>query len=58
MPGRTYRLICLFCILVLGLEQAWLTYRTGAMYVPPGEIQAFLVALLGGKLAQTLKPRA
>ena len=58
MPGRTYRLICLFCVLILGLEQAWLTYRTGAMYVPPAEVQAGLVALLGDKLAQTLRPGA
>jgi hypothetical protein len=58
MPGHTYRLICLFCVLVLGIEQAWLTWKTGAMYVPPAEVQAFLVALLGGKLAQTLKPGA
>lgn len=55
MPGYTYRLICLWFCLLFGVAWLWLTWRNSAMYVPPGEIQAFMAALLGGKLAQSIK---
>lgn len=55
MPGYTYRIITLWFCLLFGVTWAWLSYRSNAMYVPPGEVQAFLVAVVGGKFAQSIK---
>ena len=53
MQSRTYSLICLWFALVLGIEQAWLTYRAGTMYVPPTVLLSAMGALLGGLIGKT-----
>ena len=55
MSGITYRIISLWFCFLFGLAWAWLTFTNKAMYVPPGEVGSFLVAIVGGKLAQSLK---
>lgn len=50
---RTLRVLTLFFCLLFGLVWAYLSICLGAMYVPPGEVQAFLVALISGKWAQS-----
>lgn len=58
MIGTTYRIICLWFALLLGVEQAWLTWATGAMYVPPTVLLTAMATLLGGLIGKTWMERA
>ena len=55
MAGKTYRIITLWFCFLFGLAWGWLTFQSGAMYVPPLEIGSFMVALLGGKWWQSME---
>lgn len=50
---RTLRIITLWFCLLFGVVWVFLSVSLKAMYVPPGEVQAFMVALIGGKWAQS-----
>jgi hypothetical protein len=53
MNTRTLRIITLWFCLLFGVVWVFLSVSLKAMYVPPGEVQAFMVALIGGKWAQS-----
>lgn len=53
MPGYTYRIICLWFAAIFGAEQAWLTWATGTMYVPPTVLLTAMGALAGGLIGKT-----
>lgn len=53
MNMRTLRLVTIWFCLLFGTVWAYLSVTLNTMYVPPGEVQAFLVALIGGKWAQS-----
>lgn len=53
MPGRTYRIICLWFAVLLGIEQLWLTWTTGSMYVPPAVLLTSMAALMGGLIGKS-----
>lgn len=50
---RTLRIVTLWFCLLFGGVWVYLSIHLKAMYVPPGEVQAFLVALISGKWAQS-----
>ena len=50
---RTLRILTIWFCVIFGIVWVCLSIRHGAMYVPPGEIQGFLVALISGKWAQS-----
>lgn len=54
MTGATFRYITAgFCV-AFGLLWIYFSIKQGGMYVPPKEVQEFMVLLLGGKLWQSL----
>lgn len=53
MNTRTLRIITLWFCLLFGVVWVFLSVSLKAMYVPTGEVQAFMVALIGGKWAQS-----
>ena len=55
MAGKTYRIVTIWFCFLFGLAWGWLTFQSGAMYVPPLEIGSFMVALLGGKWWQSME---
>ena len=55
MSGVTYRIITLWFCLLFGALWAWISVQQQVMYVPPGEVQAFMTALLAGKWIQSTK---
>jgi len=53
MNMRTLRLITLWFCLLFGGVWVYLSVTLNTMYVPPHEVQLFLVGLIGGKWAQS-----
>ena len=57
MAGLTYRIICLLFAVILGVEQAWLTWTHQAMYVPPEDITWLAGVLFGGLIGKSWMER-
>lgn len=57
MPGYTYRIICLLFATILAAEQAWLTWITKAMYVPPEDLIWYAGVLFGGLIGKSWMER-
>ena len=57
---RTLRVVTLWFCTLFGIMWLYISYEMTAMYVPPSEIQIFLIGLLTGKWAQsyTERPKA
>lgn len=57
MNMRTLRIITIWFCLLFGIMWSYLSMVKLDMYVPPKEVQLFLVALIGGKWAQSYVER-
>ena len=57
---RTLRIVTLWFCTLFGIMWLYISYEMTAMYVPPSEIQTFLIGLLTGKWAQSYieRPKA
>jgi hypothetical protein len=49
----SFKMITLGASFLFGGVWAYLSIKNGAMYTPPGEISAFMVALISGKIVQS-----
>jgi hypothetical protein len=49
----SFKIITLGASCLFGGVWAYLSIKNGAMYTPPGEISAFMVALISGKIVQS-----
>jgi hypothetical protein len=49
----SFKIITLGASFLFGAVWTYLSVRNGVMYTPPGEISAFMVALISGKIVQS-----
>ncbi|MGD9948917.1 MAG: hypothetical protein AB7U29_10615 [Desulfobulbus sp.] len=54
---RTLQVLTYWFCGLFGVAWFFISLKDGVMYVPPNEVQAFLVALISGKWAQSYVER-
>lgn len=52
MPGRTFRIVFIGVFALLGFTWTVISLNTMSMYVPPPEIQKFIMFMLSGKIVE------